>query len=304
MEPFGVHRWAILSRKSQHVQVGRWHLLTLQVTAAFAVAIAGSAVPLVIVAQTRAGVENGAKREKRRGLARPAPIAGDGHVIADDVDGADDMAAQPISLPQIVEPSATATALEASSVAAAGDRSLVPGTASLSPLLPLVILTTAIPLSIAAEIFRRVLGNESPVSLGSWATLMPAVPLAVYGALRGRSARSEVENRQHRHRTSADREGVEDGQGQGYTSEEDQAWEMNSLVQLVLFVSTSSVSSSPQVVSGALAAVMSVVVLGWHPWKVKTQGWYAGGTLRVIQVIHLYHPNTLSAICLHAEELY
>jgi hypothetical protein len=256
------------------------------------------------VAQTRAGVENSAKREKRRDLAKAAPTAGDGHVIADEVNGADDIAAKPISLPQIVEPSAAATALEASSVATAGNNSLVPGIATLTPLLPLVMMTTAIPLSIAAEILRRVLGKESPVLLGSWVTLMPAVPLAVYGGFRGQSARSEVEKRQHRHRASADAAGVDDGHGQGYTSEEDQAWEMNSLVQLVLFVSTSSVSSSPQVVSGALAAVMSVVVLGWHPWKVKTQGWYAGGTLRVIQVIHLYHPNTLSAICLQAEELY
>lgn len=273
-------------------------------TAAFAVAIAGSAVPLVIVAQTRAGVEDRAKREKRRDVAKRDRMAGDNDVVAHNVDGSSDMAAKPTTLPDIVEPRATATAPEAFSIAATETIYLVPPPAPVSPLLPLVILTTAIPLSIAAEILRRVLGKESPGLLESWVTLMPAVPLALYGAFRGRSAPSDMERRQHRHPASADTAGVDDGQGQGYTSEEDQAWEMNSLVQLVLFVSTSSVSSSPQVVSGALAAVMSVVVLGWHPWKVKTQGWYAGGTLRVIQVIHLYHPNTLSAICLHAEELY
>lgn len=132
---------------------------------------------------------------------------------------------------------------------------------ALTPLYPLFTLAIYIPLSIAMHVFPSA---HHPKAFVDYSLLAPAISLALVGSYRGRSSRSRTESGQSGRINSST-----DGHKLEGLSEEDEGWEMHSLVQLLLLCAAYPIVSREQMWGGVTAAVWCVVILGWRPWCVS-----------------------------------
>lgn len=285
-----------------------WYRADSQALAAVLITILGCGLPAVILANAVQRVhEHAAPTPSATSDVtnrRPATVATLSHTEKTNV-----------TVPSVLEPINHNDRVIHAMDSEAPQTSDAPGMATLNtrttlvavaPLLPLEFLCTAISLSLASFVMPSWPVSEQNMKpcggadRADSALLAPAVTLALIGAYRGQAGRDGSETSAAR---SSKRSRRDEDRG-----EEDEGWEINSLVQMVLVCVSHAYQPSArsgdsaqagrsggagvkplqiQFWCGVAAAACYTVMLGWRPLRVGTGGWYFKFTSTAIRVSRL-----------------